>query len=305
MIGRLAIAIATWTTLLPALGAAQEAAPLVEVGQRVIDETALDAWLSRRFPEVDPADHPIPLRSAALLGLVRRHLALQTLRDAGGASLTARIERHHDQALAQLRRADPEAVLSDEEAEAIAWEVAWGEYLQRHLTETNLERYYEAHRWRFDGTRILVSQIFLPGSESEDDVRRRAAEWAASIGDGEMSFAEAARRHSLAPSAADGGRIGWVTASGDLPPAVTEAAFAAEPRSVVGPIRSSLGWHLLWVEQRESGATPFEEFADHAALRRSAADFLFARLVRTAAAKTEVRWISENLKPPPGVDLVP
>lgn len=290
---------------IPALGAETDAAPLAEMGQRVIDEAMLDAWLSRRFPDASPAEQPVALRRAALLGLVRRHLALQTLRDAGGASLAARIDRHRDQALAQRRRADPEAVLSDDETEAIAWEVAWGEYLQRHLTEANLERYYEANRWRFDGTRILVSQIFLPASESEDSVRRRAAEWTAAISGGKMTFAEAAQQHSLAPSAADGGEIGWVTASGDLPPAVAEAAFAADPQTVIGPIRSSLGWHLLWIDEREPGTTTFEELADRAALRRSAADFLFARLVRTAAATTEVRWISEELKPPPGVDLVP
>lgn len=310
MTRRLAISIAACVATVSAIaawGAEPETppAPLVEVGSRVVDESALTAWLARRFPDADPANPSDPLRRAALLGLVRRQLALQTLLDAGGASLAARIERRRTQTLDRLRRIDADAVLPEHEAEEIAWEVAWSEYLERHLSEKNLERFYEAHRWRFDGTRARVSQIFLPPTEREEDVRRRADEWAAAIGDDQLTFAEAARRYSAAPSAAEGGMVGWITASGDLPPVVAEAALTGDLQSLIGPIRSTLGWHLVWVEQREPGETPFEEFADRAALRRLAADYLFACLVRTAAATTEVRWIREEVKPPAGVDVVP
>lgn len=56
--------------------------------------------------------------------------------------------------------------------------------------------------------------------------------------------------------------LGVVTPAG-LPGAVGEAAFAAEPGSVAGPVQSAFGWHLIEVgEATEEVVRPIEEVRD-------------------------------------------
>ena len=44
---------------------------------------------------------------------------------------------------------------------AMRWQLSWDRYLQKSLTDENLQRYFESHRRDFDGTRMRVAQILL------------------------------------------------------------------------------------------------------------------------------------------------
>ena len=97
------------------------------------------------------------IRKATALLLVRRKLAMQSLRAAGGVALQSMIERRLTTLSAELqRRGDSlskyaEVRMADEKSLAadLAWKVAWGQYVKTKLNEQNLRRYFEKHPDRY------------------------------------------------------------------------------------------------------------------------------------------------------------
>jgi len=79
---------------------------------------------------------------------------------------------------------------------------------------------------------------------------RRAEELRAQIQGGQLSFAEAARQHSQDPGSAQrGGDLGFFS-RGQMVRPFEEAAFAAQPGQIVGPVESEFGVHLIEVTGR-------------------------------------------------------
>jgi peptidylprolyl isomerase/peptidyl-prolyl cis-trans isomerase D len=62
-----------------------------------------------------------------------------------------------------------------------------------------------------------------------------------------------ARKYSDDQSASQGGDLGWF-AQGSMVDAFSDAVFDAEPGSLIGPIRSDFGYHLIRLEARASQA---------------------------------------------------
>ena len=81
-----------------------------------------------------------------------------------------------------------------------------------------------------------------------------------SIESGTASFAEMARTYSDDQSASQGGDLGWFT-QGSMVDAFGDAVFDAAPGSLVGPIRSEFGYHLIRVEARASQAVQVSDLA--------------------------------------------
>ena len=147
-----------------------------------------------------------------------------------------------DEAAVDARLRDLGVTRADVTAEA-ALPKAWEIQARRLITPEVLRDYFEANRRKYDGTALAVSQIFKPG-DAADTLKAVKAK----IDAGTLTFADAARTHSEAPSGEAGGAIGPVRyLTGDAPAAVAEAAFAAETGTVVGPVRSPLGTHLVLV----------------------------------------------------------
>ena len=91
--------------------------------------------------------------------------------------------------------------------------------------------------------------LFLVKDEAAaEDARKRAEAAKARIVAGE-DFATVAQELSEGPSARNGGSLG-VFGRGEMVPEFERAAFSAEPLQVIGPVRTSFGWHLIWVEER-------------------------------------------------------
>ncbi len=59
-------------------------------------------------------------------------------------------------------------------------------------------------------------------------------------------FAELARQHSEDGSAANGGELGWTGRGGWVKP-FEDAAFGGRVGSIVGPVRTQFGWHVIKV----------------------------------------------------------
>jgi peptidyl-prolyl cis-trans isomerase SurA len=67
-------------------------------------------------------------------------------------------------------------------------------------------------------------------------------------------FAELAKAHSEDAYRRSGGAMDWM-AQGELLPELDQALFTLRPGELSEPIRSSLGFHLLRVEERRSAAS--------------------------------------------------
>jgi peptidyl-prolyl cis-trans isomerase D len=74
------------------------------------------------------------------------------------------------------------------------------------------------------------------------------------------NFTEIAKKSTEDPSGkSNGGDLGWFE-KGQMVPEFEEAAFNSPLNSIVGPIKSSFGYHMIWVENRKAAeVTPFEK----------------------------------------------
>lgn len=126
-----------------------------------------------------------------------------------------------------------------------------------------VRHYYLQHRKelarpeRYRLREILVSTDGRPGSAS-DAREERVREILAKIRKGE-DFAELARTYSDAPTAADGGELGYF-AKDKLAPAIREVVEKLREGGVSDPLPTRDGWLILQlVEHIPAGIPPFEE----------------------------------------------
>ncbi|QEG43678.1 peptidylprolyl isomerase [Roseimaritima ulvae] len=259
------------------------------------------------------------MRQAIALTLVRRHLAMRSLLELGGESFKAQLKQGTQQAAQQAERRGDSLDQVAERAGSdmrslgrdLVWKIGWAQYLRSRLTEENLQRFFDANRAKYDGTKVRVSHLFVPLAAGDPEAVRQSMEnlqalaaRIAAADDVATEFAAAVREHSQSTSADNDGDLGWVGGQGDLPPAVSEAVMAAKVGQVVGPIRSPLGLHLLYVQQRRDGQLSREQMPDQAGLRRDAAAAMFTALVRRQR-DADVQWLDESLTPPAEAAVIP
>ncbi|MDF1564528.1 MAG: peptidylprolyl isomerase [Deltaproteobacteria bacterium] len=80
----------------------------------------------------------------------------------------------------------------------------------------------------------------------------------------EVPFDELARAESQDGTAKDGGDLGWF-GRGLMVPPFEEAAFGAEPGTIVGPVRTRFGYHLIQVLARREKAAKSKDAERQAA----------------------------------------
>lgn len=102
--------------------------------------------------------------------------------------------------------------------------------------------------------------ILLKADQGDSKKMGRLQALRDSIESGAASFAEMARQYSEDQSASEGGDLGWF-AEGSMVEAFGDAVFGAEPGTLVGPIRSEFGYHLIRVEARASQAVQMADLA--------------------------------------------
>lgn len=293
--------------------------PIVAIRGEPVFLGELNLILTERLKPRDLERLPIEVQQATAALLVRRHLAMRSLKKQGGDALESMIQREIQSqaaeaqrrgtslaALAKARMANEKSLTSD-----IAWRTAWSQYLKSRLTDANLRRYFQQHRDRYAGGRWEVSQIFVKMESNDSDSVQASMEGLNELaqqiresGAIESAFADAARLHSDSGSAAEGGMVGWVEKDGDLPSNVMAAVRTTDAGQVSDPVKSPLGLHLVLVHRYEPGKLEFEELEDQAQLRRDAANELFNSLVRRQA-DAKITWFIGALRPPPTVPLIP
>lgn len=160
--------------------------------------------------------------------------------------------------------------------------------------EAECRRCYEAQRDRFRTPDLFEAAHILIEPEGSDDAAWRAAGLQAraviaEVGDDARAFAEAARRLSCCPSAAQDGALGQIR-RGDLVPEIQSALEALAPGTTCRhPVRSRFGWHVLRLARRIEGQVlPYE------AVRDRIAEMLEARSWSVAATRYAAALAARN-----------
>lgn len=116
------------------------------------------------------------------------------------------------------------------------------------ITDDEIREYYDENPDEFtEPEQVHARHILVEERELAEDLIRQLQDGA--------DFAELAEEHSTDPgSAADGGDLGWF-ARGRMVEPFEEAAFGAEPGSVVGPVQTQFGFHVIEVLDRRAERT--------------------------------------------------
>ena len=142
--------------------------------------------------------------------------------------------------------------------------LAWQVYSRKTVTPTEIKAHYEKYRQEFDGTQVRASQIFLkllqPASDTEQAAKvEQLKEIRRQILANRLTFAEAAKRYSEAPTKDQGGDVGLFGFRGKLPASVSQAAFGLKVNDISEPVVSRFGLHLIQVTERHPGDFSLED----------------------------------------------
>ena len=117
--------------------------------------------------------------------------------------------------------------------------------------------YYESHAEDFTRQQdeMRARQILVPTLEEANAIRRQIEEGA--------DFSRLARERSDDPSSIDGGDLGYFTRE-DLLSEISKPVFAAAPGTLLKPIKTEFGYHILLVTdvQKAGSALPFDLVQD-------------------------------------------
>lgn len=280
------------------LAAQESAAPRVVAtvdGVAIYDadvDRQLDRTLKQR--EADPVARQA-LRAAALDQLVRRRLIVAYLDKNKRGATRQDLDQAVARASAQLQQQGSSLAeflkksSLDEERfrQTLAWQLGWQRYLQQWLSDENLEKYFRDHRRDFDGTQLRVAHILWKVEPRDDDtVRTRALDQAAKVRgeilSGKLTFADAAKKHSAAPTGATGGDIGLIGRNEPMPEPFSKAAFALEVGGVSEPVVSAIGVHLIQCQEVKPGTKTWKDV--RGPLESAVTRFLFD-------------WVSDQQRP--------
>jgi parvulin-like peptidyl-prolyl isomerase len=134
----------------------------------------------------------------------------------------------------------------------------WDEYARRETTDDKLRDIWKTRKHEFDGSEVRAAQIALKGNNPAAD-QKKLAEIREEIIAGKLTFAEAAKQHSQAPSATQGGDLGRFGFRGKQPPPYPQISFRLKVGEVSEPVRSPFGVLLLTVTERSDGQLSLED----------------------------------------------
>lgn len=117
-----------------------------------------------------------------------------------------------------------------------------------------VSEYYKAHMDEFQqGDRVNLRQILIRvGARSDEDARAFTEELSQKLKNG-ASFEETAKSFSDGAEAKEGGNMGWME-RGQFVGEIDEKVFALKDGEVTSPIKSTLGYHLFMVVERQKSS---------------------------------------------------
>jgi peptidyl-prolyl cis-trans isomerase SurA len=289
---RLAAILGLW---LAALAPALAQSPFETVAR--VNESIITRFeVTQRQRLRDVLRRPERTREAALDGLIDDRLRMQAAREAGITPTEEDITFGVEDFAARANLTGEEFVAALEDAgiaresirDFIAVRIAWGEVLRERFAARARPGEAEIDRALALGTgagnaRVLLSEIVLPLDPQTAEISR---ERAAAIAEFESfeQFSSAARRFSIAPSSANGGRLDWLPLS-DLPEQLAPRFLSLQPGDVTEPLVLDRGIALFQLRALEDTAPPIaqETQLDYARLRFPPGQDLAAEAARVTA----------------------
>lgn len=171
------------------------------------------------------------------------------------------------------------------------------------LSDTELRRRYEQEKERYRRPQrahvreIVIVPLDVADAASFEAARLEAEQVITRARAAGADFAAIATEVSDSPTREKGGDLG-IIAQGELIPSLDQAVFNAQAGTVVGPIQTRAGWHVLLVEERLPSDIPgFDEVKER--LRAEASDAAFQRdyklYIESLRAQAFLQIREENL----------
>lgn len=300
-----AIAACLCAFVVPSLTVEDNASIVAQLDGEPVFVTEVDRELRAALPDdAALAQVAAPLRRRAAEQVVERRLVLKYLI----ATKQAASGQDVDFALEQLKKELKAQELTLDEyyrrggwTEAafrrhLTWTISWQRYLEANLNDENLKKYFGHHRADFDGTQVRVAHLLLKTPASADDsgsadqALAQANSIRANIVAGKLTFAEAAKQFSQAPTADRGGEIGFIGRREPMPESFSAAAFKLKPGEISQPVISSFGVHLIECREVKPGTRTWQEAAGD--LRPAVTLYLFRWMADKQRSKTKVEWMT-------------
>ncbi|HEY4589192.1 MAG TPA: peptidylprolyl isomerase, partial [Thermoanaerobaculia bacterium] len=165
---------------------------------------------------------------------------------------------------------------------------------QVKVSDQDLRSYYDAHKAELtQEEQVKARHILVMVNDQRNDAQAQArvAEAKKKL-EGGADFAAVAREYSDdTASKANGGDLGWFGRN-KMVKEFEDAAFNAQPHKLVGPVKSSFGYHLIEVLDKQPGGTqPFEQVKEMIRARLTAER---ARDLASAKAKDLASRLAKN-----------
>lgn len=132
----------------------------------------------------------------------------------------------------------------------IAWNSVFAKSLSHkvRISPADIETYQAQLSKKIGKKEYLMFEIILPvkNAKEGEPTYEKAKAIAHNIVTGKMPFPAAANQFSRAPSAQNGGALGWIEPK-TLPPELRKVVETMQPKSLSVPIRSSTGYHIIYV----------------------------------------------------------
>jgi parvulin-like peptidyl-prolyl isomerase len=204
------------------------------------------------------------------------------------AQIKDAIRAHKDDPDALLKRIGLTEKNLEEE---LGLSLAWAEYVRLSVTDKQIKDYFQQNKAKLDGTKLRASQIFLrlPAEAPDTDVAERKAKLSAirkEVLDKKLSFADAAKKFSEAPTKNKGGDIGFFPFRGKESDLFGDTAFALKVGDISEPVVSPFGVHLIQVTDQQPGQLTLEDVREEVVSKLS--DDLWTKVVAGERAKVKV-----------------
>jgi peptidyl-prolyl cis-trans isomerase C len=163
----------------------------------------------------------------------------------------------------------------------VAMMIQWLAFARQHVSDQDLEKYYQEYKDLFDKVTVHASHIFLrlPQGASEGDkaqARAKLVELKARLDAKQIEFGKAAKEFSQCPTAEKDGDIGWFGRKWMVEENIAKAAFALQPGQVSDVIETEYGLHLVKVLERKPGQP-----SDFAKIKDEVRDFYIEDMQQT------------------------
>ena len=254
--------------------------------------SAIDAQIELLIPNLDRKSARYQkLRCDLLAKTIDRYLALEYLHHSKIAASNddiqlaiIRLEKRlklKQQSLADYLR--EQNISRAELRHRMDWQISWNRYLNKYLSDTNLQKYFTDYKSQFDGTTSEISQILL-ASHPADPAKQKitfdhANQIIRDVRSNTISFSTAAKKYSISPTGQTGGLVGSIKYQGSMPLQFSDIAFALEVGEVSVPFESEFGIHILRCNSIKVGTRTWQQARPQ--LREALVESFFRFLVNT------------------------